>query len=203
MMYVSARSILLPLFRKKIAEIIGREFLPPSPPYLLAANHVDYLDGFFISAAVFAERKQAVYFITKSSNYWWTRATIPIDQNKRSESIDDAFGYLRGGKVICNFVEGSRNPERYLLKGRTGTARLALVANVPVIPVGVAGPSGKNFMQSLTNLFTDRGDVTVRFGPPVPLDEFRLRQLDYDTLNQATDRIMQALVPLTGKVYAG
>lgn len=202
-MYVSVRSILLPLFRKKIARIEGGEWLPPAPPYLLAANHVDYLDGFFISAAVFAERRQAVYFITKSSNYWWTRATIPIDPDKRSESVDDAFSYLRSGKVICNFVEGNRNPERFLMKGKTGTARLALVANVPVIPVGIAGPSGKNFMQSLTNLFTDRGNITVRFGAPVQLDEFRSRQLDYDTLSRATDRIMQALVPLTGKVYAG
>lgn len=204
MMYVSARNILLPLFQKKIAQVAGVEHLPAHPPYLLAANHIDFLDGFFISAAVHhSERKHSVYFLTKSNNYWWTRVTIPIDPKKRSESMDDAFSHLRRNKVICNFIEGHRNPGSHLLPGKTGTARLALVAHVPVIPVGIRGPCGKNFMHSLANFMTEGRSITIRFGPEIDLDGLRSKPIDYSVLSEATNRIMRSLVPLAGKAFAG
>lgn len=201
MKFVSVRSIVLPLFRKRIASVSGLEHLPAQGPYLLAANHVDYLDGFYLSSAVHDVRRQAVYFLTKTSNYWWTRVTIPIDPNRRSDSLEDAFVHLRDGKIIGNFIEGERNFARHLLRGRTGTARLALESGVTVIPVGLNAKPSRNFLQSLTNVIADRAEASVAFGPPVDLSRFHDRPLDYGTLRAATDEIMRAIVPLTGKAY--
>lgn len=203
MVYVTLRSILLPIFRRKLAEVSGTDHLPERGPYILAANHIDFLDGFYIAAAVHEARRHQVYFLTKSNNYWWTQATISIDSARRSASIDDAFSHLRAGKIICNFIEGERNPNPRLLQGKTGIARLALVTNAPVIPVGIVGPGGATFLQSLTNLLTGARDVTIRFGPPVDLTEFRGLDLEYKTLQAATHEIMRQLVPLCGKAYAG
>ena len=40
--------LLLPRYRLRI---IGREHIPPTGPVLIAANHVTWLDGFFLAAA--------------------------------------------------------------------------------------------------------------------------------------------------------
>jgi 1-acyl-sn-glycerol-3-phosphate acyltransferase len=203
MVYATFNKILSPLLRKKLAEVSGAEYLPARGPYVLAANHLDYLDGFYIAMAVYQARKHKVYFLTKTSNYWWTNATIPIEVRRRSESVDDALRHLRAGQVICNFIEGQRNSSRRLLPGKTGTARLALLANVPVAPVGIVGPSATNVAHSLASLITERENVAVRFGPEVDLDQWRGQPLDYRLMQAATDEVMRALVPLTGKAYAG
>lgn len=200
MRYVSVRSIVLPLVKKKVAAVDGLNHLPNRGPYLIAANHVDYLDGFFISSVVYEATRQPVHFLTKTNNYWWTRVTIPIDEKRRSSSVDDAFMYLKRGKIICNFIEGSRNPLKYLLRGKTGTARLALLADVPVIPIGIQGGSSRNFLKAMTNIFTDRGEVRISIGQPVDVSDLKGR-LDGSAVHEATHRIMAALVPLTGKAY--
>lgn len=201
MVYVTTRSILYPLFKGMFAEISGGEHVPTKGPYLLAANHIDYLDGFFIAMAMHELNGHEVYFLTKSNNYWWTRAALPIDPARKADSIDDAVKYLREGRVICNFIEGSRNVNPHLLRGKTGTARLSLLADVPVIPVGIAGPSGKNFLQSVTNLITERGSIRVVFGEPIDLGPFKGKGLEYGLLQEATLAIMHGIVPLTEKVY--
>lgn len=203
MVYATFNKILSPLLKKKLAEVSGAEYLPRHGPYILAANHLDYLDGFYIAMAVYQARKHKVYFLTKTSNYWWTNATIPIEVRRRSESVDDALRHLRAGQVICNFIEGQRNSSRRLLPGKTGTARLALLANVPVAPVGIVGPSATNFTHSLASLITERANVAVHFGPEVDLDQWRGQPPDYRLMQAATDEVMRALVPLTGKAYAG
>ncbi len=203
MAYVSIRSLLLPVFRRTISAIEGGEHLPERGPYLVAANHIDYLDGFVVAAAIHDVRRQPAYFLTKSNNYWWTRSTIPIERRGRSASVDDAFGYLRRGRIICNFVEGQRNDGPHLLAGRTGTARLALLTGVPVIPVGLSGSSSQSFVRALTNLMTGDRKVAVRIGPPVELDAYRGQALSYELLQEATKAILRSLVPLTGKAFAG
>lgn len=203
MVYVTVRRILYPLFRGMFAGVSGGEHLPAAGPYLLAANHIDYLDGFFIAMALHEINGHEVYFLTKSGNYWWTRAALPINPDRRSESVDDAVDYLKQGRIICNFIEGSRNTLLHLLRGRTGTARLALMTGVPVIPVGLSGPTGRNFVQSLTNLATSRKNVTVRFGAPIDLGRFLGKPIDYGLLQEATQEIMRGVVPLAEKLYVG
>lgn len=203
MAYVSAKTVLFPLFRSRIAEVHGTEHLPKRGSYLIAANHIDFLDGFFIATIVHDARGQDAYFLTKTRNYWWTKATIPIDTQRRSGSLDEALLYVRQGKVICNFIEGQRNPTNTLVPGKNGTARLALHADVPVIPVGIIGPSSRNFVQALTTLITSKGFMSLRLGPEVDLSRFRGKPLNADVLDAATTAIMRALVPLCGKAYAG
>ncbi|MFH0829304.1 MAG: lysophospholipid acyltransferase family protein [Candidatus Kerfeldbacteria bacterium] len=203
MVYVTVRNILYPLFKGIFSDISGGEHLPKHGPYLIAANHIDYLDGFYIAMALHEINGHEVYFLTKSNNYWWTRAALRINPDRKSESVDDALRYIRQGKIICNFIEGSRNAMLHLLKGRTGTARLALLAGIPVIPVGLFGLTGRNFVQSLTNLVAMRKNLSIRFGPAIDLERFRGKQLDYGVLQEATQEIMRGVVPLAEKVYVG
>lgn len=201
MVYATIRAMTLPLFRGKVGLIEGAEHLPEHGPYLLAANHVDFLDGFYVALAVHESRGHDVFFLTKTNNYWWTRVALPINPERKSDSIMDATKYLAEGKIICNFIEGARNPLSHLLKGKTGTARLALSTDVPVIPVGITCPPGKNFMHSVTNLIAERKNVAVRFGPAINLTAYRGKPIEYALLQDATREIMRGLAPLTEKIY--
>src|SRR4029077_17215084 len=65
-------------------------------------------------------------------------------------ALDAAIPALRSGDLVGVYPEGTRSPDGRLYRGRTGAARLALLAGVPVIPVGVIGtekiqPIGSRF----------------------------------------------------------
>ena len=54
-------------------------------------------------------------------------------------ALDAAIPALRGGDLVGVYPEGTRSPDGRLYRGRTGAARLALLADVPIIPIGVIG----------------------------------------------------------------
>ena len=54
-------------------------------------------------------------------------------------ALDAAIPALRAGDLVGVYPEGTRSPDGRLYRGRTGAARLALLAEVPIIPVGIIG----------------------------------------------------------------
>ena len=76
--FQTLKAVAYPVFRPKLKPLVGADHLPRQGGYILAANHVDWLDGFYIAAAVSAVRNVPVHFLTKSNNYWWTQVAIQI-----------------------------------------------------------------------------------------------------------------------------
>ncbi len=82
----------------------------------------------------------------------------------------------------------------------TGVARLALHADVPVVPVAHWGTHriydhyGRRFRP------LPRTEVIVRAGTPVDLSEFRRRSVDGPLLREATDRVMDGVRRLLAEV---
>ena len=54
-------------------------------------------------------------------------------------AFDGAIPVLKAGDMVAVYPEGTRSPDGRLYRGRTGVARLAVAAGVPIIPVGVLG----------------------------------------------------------------
>ncbi|MFA5069751.1 MAG: lysophospholipid acyltransferase family protein [Patescibacteria group bacterium] len=201
MRYSAAKKILLPFFRNKYKEINGLENLPLKRPYLIAINHVDYLDGFFVSLAFEKTKKQDVYFLSKTNNYWWSAATLPIDPNDKTKSLKQAIDYLKSGKIICNFIEGQRNHENNLQEGKTGTVRMALAAQVPVIPIGIISKIHKNYCQAVFDLLSGGHRVIINIGKPLAFERYYSREISRELLSELTGQIMRQIVPLCGKTY--
>jgi 1-acyl-sn-glycerol-3-phosphate acyltransferase len=85
-----------------------------------------------------------------------------------------------------------------LYRGRTGVARLALLADVPVIPVGCIGTHA---VQPVGTLIPKLGKkVAIRFGKPM---DFTGREMDSSSLRAITDEVMREIQRLTGQEYVG
>ncbi|MEQ4303570.1 lysophospholipid acyltransferase family protein [Plantactinospora sp. B6F1] len=187
----------------------GLENVPATGGAIFAGNHLSVADELFLGSVVprhLAFWAKAEYFTGTGLRGWFTRSVISGLGAIRVEraggraalsAFDGAIPVLRAGDLVAIYPEGTRSPDGRLYRGRTGVARLALAAEVPVIPVGMIGtervqPIGAR----LPRLGT--GKVIVRFGKPM---DFVGRPADRTSLRQITDEIMAEIQKLTGQEY--
>ena len=132
--------------------IEGLEHVPARGGAILASNHLAVADSFFLPLLVprritFLAKRE--YFTQpglhrlvqedRSSPAWGRcRWTGPAGRRRRPR-MDTAIRLLREGKLLGIYPEGTRSPDGRLYKGKTGVARMALEAGVPVIPVAMIG----------------------------------------------------------------
>ena len=201
MRYSLVKKILKPIFAGRFKEINGLENLPEKGAYIIAVNHIDYLDGPFISLAFEIKKGLDVYFLSKTKNYWWSAATLPIDSENKTKSVAQAAQYLKEGKIICNFIEGQRNPAESLLTGRTGAVRSALTARVPIVPVGLICRFYPSYLKSLAGLLTGRHKAIINIGRPVSFEEHHHQEITKPLLEELTREVMKKIGSLCQKKY--
>jgi 1-acyl-sn-glycerol-3-phosphate acyltransferase len=167
----------------------GRENLPSAGGYVLACNHVSSFDPWPLGVPLWPKR--FLRFMAKSELYWFPLRLVldgagafPVRRGQADiEAIETAVRLAREGNVIAMFPEGTRRRKglvkRFQPRPRTGAARIALEANVPLIPAAVKG----------TDRLLRLGPLRVHYGTEVELDD--LRALDaHAAAQQATERLM-------------
>lgn len=197
LVFHTLKTICYPFFKRNLEAVRGLEHLPTTGGYLIAANHVDWLDGFYVATAVGLAKKIPVHFLTASNNYWWTTMAVQVPR-QRGEIVDTATQALQAGKVVCNFVEGQRNADATLLPGKTGTVRMAIAAGVPVVPLGITCSSERTVAQSFWNVVLKRRGVQLSFGAPLTFPNSS-QAMTKEHLTLETQRLMEAIAPLAGK----
>lgn len=187
----------------------GLEHVPATGGAIFAGNHLSVADELFLGAVVprhIAFWAKAEYFTGTGFRGWLSRSVIggvgaiKVERGGGRAALsafDGAIPVLRGGDLVAVYPEGTRSPDGRLYRGRTGVARLALAAGVPVIPVGMLGtdrvqPIGARVPR------LGRGEVTVRFGKPM---DFTGRPNDRSGLRAITDEVMAEIQKLTGQEY--
>src|SRR3954464_15136824 len=101
---------------------------------------------------------------------------VPIDRSSASaaeNAIQTGLRILREGKLLGIYPEGTRSPDGRLYRGKIGVARMALEADVPVIPVAMIGTFE---VQPPGQVRTNIRRVGTRIGKP--LDFRRYEGLD-------------------------
>lgn len=91
---------------------------------------------------------------------------VPIERgNGRAAraALDTGIEVLRQGNLFGIYPEGTRSPDGRLYKGRTGVARMALEAQVPVVPVAMVGTDRANPVGSR---FWRPHRIAIRIGAP-------------------------------------
>ncbi|HZT53123.1 MAG TPA: lysophospholipid acyltransferase family protein, partial [Gaiellaceae bacterium] len=158
------------LFRLRV---FGREHLPVAGGFVLACNHLSSLDPWPLGLPLWPRRW--LRFMAKAELYWWPLRLV-LDHAgafkvRRGtgdvEAIETAIRLAREGHAIAMFPEGTRRRKglvkRHQARPRSGAARIALAAGVPLVPAAVAG----------TDRLLALGPLRVAYGPPVEIDDLR------------------------------
>jgi 1-acyl-sn-glycerol-3-phosphate acyltransferase len=126
---------------------------------------------------------------------------IPIDRSGGSASeaaLNTALQVIGRGDLLGIYPEGTRSPDGRLYKGRTGIARMALVAKVPVIPVVMVDTDTMLPIGSSRPRLVRVGMV---LGEPLDFSRYEGFEDDRFVLRSVTDEIMVALQQLGGQAY--
>lgn len=130
-------------------QVTGSEYVPREGPFIIAPNHVSYLDPFAVGAALDFDRLRQVYWAG------WTGVAfrnplfrffsrlaqvVPIDPRKGVVS-SLAFGaaVLKRNQGLVWFPEGHRSPTGVLQPFKPGIGLLLERYPVPVIPAFIFG----------------------------------------------------------------
>ena len=127
-------------------DVSGREHVPASGGAVMAINHVSYLDFAFAGLPAFPKR--LVRFMAKKEVFDHPIAGplmrgmkhIPVDRSgAAADSYRQALQALRRGEIVGVFPEATISESYELKEFKTGAARLALEAGVPLLPCVIWG----------------------------------------------------------------
>lgn len=184
-----------------------RRSYPPTDGIVVVTNHISWFDPIPIAHVLWNNgrsprflAKEVLFGVPFMGRIIANAGQIPVrrETDKAVESVGDAVAAVRDGEAVVVYPEGTitRDPDLWPMSGKTGAARIAIQAGVPVIPIAqwgaqeVMGPYAKEFR------ILPPKTMRMRVGPPVDLDEFRGADPGADVLAGATDRIMDAVTGL-------
>ncbi len=124
------------------------EHLPREGPYILAVNHLSFIDPFIVLSAVPRTTFAQLYtlgwepYFRSRFRRWIARVghVIPVGpETPLATVLRASAALLRNGKSLLIFPENERSIDGKLLPFKKGIGVLACELNVPVIPVKIEG----------------------------------------------------------------
>lgn len=152
----------------------GSENIPRAGGAVLVSNHISYLD-FVFSGLSALPQKRLVRFMAKESVFRHKVSGplmrgmkhIPVDRKQGETAYKHALESLRAGEVIGVFPEATISPSFALKSFKSGAARLAQDAGVPLIPMAVWGTQRLWTKGHPRNFKRSHIPVTIRVGEPM------------------------------------
>ena len=126
-------------------EFSGVENIPQDGGLIVAANHQTYIDPFWISLPI---KRPTRYLAWSAAFRWpvvgqcliWLGAWPLALEGSDPAAIRRSLQWLREGGAVVIFPEGGRSSAAgHLERFKAGAIRLALEANVPILPVTIKG----------------------------------------------------------------
>lgn len=187
--------------------VVGLENVPPSGGFIVAPNHLSFLDSVLVQALM----PRPVAFFAKAEYFTGTGVkgalmrsffegvgSIPVQRGQQAASVQalkTLLEMLEAGDGVGIYPEGTRSRDGLLYRGRTGVGWLALTTGAPVVPVGLLG-TGR--LQPAGSRWIRPQHFTMKIGEPL---YFERTGPDHSlpARRQATDTIMDAIAALTGQ----
>ena len=186
------------LSRLFMIEVRGERSVPAGG-FLLASNHLNWIDPFILMAVLPTEPR--LHFVAnqdRALDRWWKRAVIgavggviPLRTGSRrshEEMLSRAYAVLQVGGACGIFPEGRTGTEEgKLLPFKKGLGHLAVHTGAPVVPVAISGTS---------ELYLGRR-ITVTIGNVVPLgdESLALKHRAEVTVQRVRSSLEAMLVP--------
>jgi len=185
-------------------DVEGLEHIPSRGPYILASNHLSYLDapllyGYFgdenvsgWTAAKYQRHPLFAPILHMGRGIFIRRGEVDRD------AITAAVAWLRQGNVFGISPEGTRSKTGALINAKTGIAYLTDQTEAPIVPIAVTGT--ETMIKDLLCLRRPR--LTVRVGEPFRLPHLQESERSED-LRRQTDEVMCRIAALLPPKYRG
>jgi 1-acyl-sn-glycerol-3-phosphate acyltransferase len=152
----------------------GLENIPARGGAVIAINHTSYID--FLPAALAAHcRKRRIRFMIKAEMQevkfvsWLIKhtKTIPVDRRAGAGAYAVAVQELRNGELVGVYPEATISRSFELKEFKSGAVRMALEAQVPIVPLIVWGAHRIWPKDHPKKVFRNKVPITVAAGPPL------------------------------------
>jgi 1-acyl-sn-glycerol-3-phosphate acyltransferase len=209
--WILKRVVLGPILRLVFRPWVeGLENVPEEGGAILASNHLSFSDSIFLPLVV----PRRVTFLAKAdyftgrgvkgrltAGFFKSAGQLPVDRSggKASEAaLVTGLRVLSEGHLLGIYPEGTRSPDGRLYRGKTGVARMALEAGVPVLPVSMIDtdkiqPIGKKIPRIMR--------VGIKIGAPLDFSRYEGMEGDRFVLRSITDEVMYELMDLSDQEY--
>ncbi|MBT2518981.1 1-acyl-sn-glycerol-3-phosphate acyltransferase [Streptomyces sp. ISL-90] len=185
--------------------VTGAEHVPATGGAVLAMTHFGYLEFALVEWATWLSNRRRIRFMAKQDVFdkpvvgWLLRGMrhIAVDMKAGAAAYSNAVEALKRGELLGVFPEAGVSSSFTVRELKTGAARLAAEAGVPIIPVAVWG--GQRLLTKRHRIgFFERFGVPVSFafGPPITVGA------DEDP-HAVTERLRSTLQALVDRLQAG
>ena len=165
-------------------EIKGKENVPAEGNAIICCNHYSNYDPF--AAAIYLDRLpryigKKELFENKILAYLLKEVRVfPLDRKAAMDmkAVKTGLKVLKDGEILGIFAEGPRVKEGEYVDAKGGVALFGMKGNANVIPCAISGK------------YKFRNKITVEYGAPLALDEFRGQKLTAEVMSEITDVIM-------------
>ena len=184
-------------------ETRGQEHLPAEGPFVLTPNHLSFLDGFAVAAALPRDRLRRAFWagirilmFGHAASRAFSRMVqiFPVDPEAApTSSLSYGTAVVERGNILVWFPEGQRSPDGRLHAFLPGIGVLVEGSEVPVLPVRIDGtyeawPRHRRFPRP--------AKVRVAFGAPVRPAELARRGHGETTEERIADALHDAVAAM-------
>nr|WP_255728014.1 lysophospholipid acyltransferase family protein [Nesterenkonia sp. LB17] len=187
--------------------ITGLENTPAEGGFIVASNHLSFLDSVLIQALF----PRTVSFFAKAEYFNQTgvkgRAmklffesvgSVPVERQRQSASVEALFelgAIAQAGHGVGIYPEGTRSRDGRLYRGKNGVGWLAVATGLPVIPVGLRGTEA---LQKPDSRMVRPRKFEMHVGEPLQFPQLGKKH-PLPARRAATEQIMDAIAALSGQ----
>ena len=156
--------------------VTGVENLPTTGGAVVAINHTSYLDFTFAGLPAHKQRRgRLVRFMAKKETFdhkvtgpiMRRLRHIPVDRESGGESFEAACEMLKAGELVGVYPEATISRSFEIKDFKSGAARMAIVAGVPIVPHIVWGAQRIWTKDHPKKLLRPKVPIAVRVGEPI------------------------------------
>jgi 1-acyl-sn-glycerol-3-phosphate acyltransferase len=187
--------------------IVDGDKVPSSGAFVLTPNHYSEIDPLVMGVAMWKVGRMP-RFLAKASLFRIPvfgailRASnqVPVERAGAARNADPlvaARQITEHGLAVIIYPEGTltREPDLWPMRGKLGAVRMALDADIPIIPVAHWGTQLVLPRYGKLSLFP-RKKIVVKYGDPVDISAFRDKPRTMKNLGEATELVMVAITAL-------
>lgn len=187
----------------------------PDGPIIVIANHTSYADGVLL-ALICRRHGRSLRLLATAGLF---RApligriahklgfiAVQRGTSSAATALDEAAQALAAGEAVGLFPEGrlTRHPDRWPERAKTGSVRLALRSDAPIVPIAIEGAhrlvGRKRILRTLLGNIVRRPTVATKVGTPIHVRTLLGlavgSEASSEQVRQASDVVMARLIGL-------